>query len=132
MLFRVLADAVVVVHFGFILFVAGGPMLAWRWPRLVWAHVPALAWGVTTVTVGVPCPLTPLEKHLRRLAGSEGYEGGFVDNYIEGVVYPERYTSVLRAAAAVLIVAGYVGLLTAARRSRATRVGVAATPVELG
>lgn len=109
MIYRVLADAVMLVHFGFILFVVGGPLLAWRWPRLVWAHVPALTWAAAAVTISVPCPLTPLEKRLRRLAGEDGYEGGFIDHYIEGVVYPGEYAALLRALAVVLIAVGYAG-----------------------
>ncbi len=109
MLFRILADAVMVLHLAFILFVALGAVLAWRCPRLVWAHLPALAWGIGSVVVGYPCPLTGLEKEMRRLAGGQGYEGGFIDHYIENVVYPEEYTSLLRALALVMIVAGYVG-----------------------
>ena len=118
MLQRGLADAVVVMHLGFILFVGGGALLAWRWPRLVWVHLPAMAWAVATITVGLACPLTALEKRLRRLAGDEGYPGGFVDRYIEDVVYPDEYTWVLRTAAAVLVVAGYVGLHRRGRRQK--------------
>ena len=115
---RALADTVVVVHLGFILFVAAGALLAWRWPRLVWLHLPALAWSVATLTVGLACPLTALEKALRGLAGDGAYGGGFVDRYVEDVVYPDEYTGLLRAVAAVLVVAGYAGL---ARRRRADR-----------
>lgn len=108
MFYRIVADAVVVLHLAFILFVAFGAVLAWRWPRLVWAHVPALAWGVGSVVIGFPCPLTGIEKDLRHLAGTEGYPGGFVDNYIENVVYPGEYTPLLHAVAAVIIVVGYL------------------------
>ena len=111
MLYRILADGVVIVHLAFIMFVAVGAVLAWRWPLLVWAHLPAVGWGVAAVTVGVTCPLTPLEKGLRRLAGEEGYRGGFVDHYLEGVVYPDEHSVVLRALAAATIVAGYLGVL---------------------
>ena len=109
MFYRVLADGVMIVHFAFILFVAVGAVLAWRWPALVWAHLPAVAWGVGSVAIGFPCPLTPLEKGLRRMAGDEGYRGGFVDHYIEDVIYPDEYSAVLRGLAGVTIVAGYVG-----------------------
>jgi hypothetical protein len=34
------------------------------------------------------CPLTPLEKRLRRRAGQTGYAGGFVQHYIGPLVYP--------------------------------------------
>jgi hypothetical protein len=84
MLYRLLADAVVLVHLGFIAFVAIGGMLAWRWPRLVWLHLPAAGYALAIVTVGFTCPLTPLEKHLRHLAGQAGYPGGFVDHYLTG------------------------------------------------
>ncbi len=110
MVFDVLAGIVLVVHLAFILFVAAGALLAWRWPWLVWLHVPAVAWGVGIIVIGYECPLTPLEKWLRKRGGGEGYEGGFVDRYIENVIYPEEYTPPLRALAAVMIVAGYVAL----------------------
>ncbi len=117
MIYRVAADAVMVLHFAFILFVAVGALLAWRWPRLVWLHVPSLAWGLATLTIGLACPLTAMEKGFRRLAGTEGYAGGFVDHYLDDVVYPEEYGSLLRALAGLAIVAGYVLL----HRRTATR-----------
>jgi hypothetical protein len=118
MAYRMVADAVVVVHFGFILFVAAGGLLAWRWPGLVWPHLAAVAWGAGIVAIGWDCPLTPLEKQFRRLAGEQGYEGGFVDRYIEGVIYPERYTALLRVAAALLIAVGWTGLYVRHTRAR--------------
>ena len=124
MLYGLMADLVVVVHLAFILFVAVGALLAWRWPWLLLLHAPSLAWAVASVTFGVACPLTPLEKSFRRLAGEEGYSGGFVDRYVEGVVYPESLTPLLRAMVAVAVVAGYAGLYR--RRQGASRVsGVA-------
>ena len=107
---RLAADAVMLVHFAYLAFVAVGALLAWRWPRLVWAHLPAVAWALATVSIGVACPLTALEKRLRRWAGTSGYEGGFVDHYLEDVVYPDEYTVVLRTLVAVAIVGGYLGL----------------------
>lgn len=110
MVFDVLAGVVLGVHLAFILFIAAGALLAWRWPWLVWLHIPAVAWGVGIIVIGYECPLTPLEKWLRRRDGGEGYEGGFIDRYIENVIYPEEYTPLLRALAALMIVTGYVGL----------------------
>ncbi|CAN5483952.1 hypothetical protein BH18ACT1_BH18ACT1_02800 [soil metagenome] len=119
MVFRVLADVVVVVHLGFILFVALGSLALWRWPKLAWAHVPALVYAIAIVTVGFICPLTPLEKWLRRRGDGMAYEGGFVDRYVEDVVYPDEQTAALRALAAVAVVAGYVAVVVRARRGRA-------------
>jgi hypothetical protein len=79
MVYRVLADAVVLVHFAF----------------LVWLHLPALAWAVGIVTIGYECPLTALENRLRRLGGERAYPGGFVNHYIENVLYPQRLTPLL-------------------------------------
>lgn len=115
MVFRLLADLVVVAHLAFIVFVAAGGLLVWRWPALVWWHLPALAWGVAIITVGFTCPLTPLERELRRMAGQEGYQGGFVDRYLEDVIYPGELTPLLRAVAAAAVVVGYAGALVSGR-----------------
>ncbi len=120
MLYRLLAGLVVVVHLAFILFVAGGALLAWRRPALVWGHVPSVGWALAGITVGVACPLTPLEKSLRRLAGQEADPGGFVDHYLEGVVYPASLTPLLRTVAVVAILAGYAGLRRSCRRRPAS------------
>jgi hypothetical protein len=87
-----LADLLVVVHLLFIVFVVVGGLLALRWPRVVWAHLPCAAWGALVEFTGWICPLTPLENHLRLLGGHEGYRGGFVDHYIVPIVYPPGLT----------------------------------------
>ena len=116
MLYRVLADVVVVLHLAFILYVAFGGFLAWRWPKALYPHLVAVVWAVGIVTVGYECPLTPLEKYLRRLAEGESYSGGFVDRYVEGVVYPESLTPLLRALMAVAVVVSYAGIVIRRRR----------------
>ena len=118
MLYGSAADAVVVVHFLFLVLVATGGLLAWRWPRLLWAHLPAVAWSLLAITVGVECPLTDLERHLRGLAGDEAYSEGFIDRYVEGVVYPERYTTLLRLLVGAAIVVGYGRLLIRVMKRR--------------
>jgi hypothetical protein len=119
MVFRLLADLVVVVHLAFIVFIAVGGLLVWRWPWLVRLHIPALVWGVAIITVGFTCPLTPLEKELRVRAGDQGYDGGFVDRYLEDVIYPGAFTPLLRALVAAAVVVGYAGMLGRQRRGRA-------------
>ena len=89
MLYRILADAVVVLHFGFVLFVVLGGLFALRWPRAAWIHLPAAVWGAGIEFLGGICPLTPLEIRLRRLGGEAGYAGGFVEHYVLPVLYPE-------------------------------------------
>ncbi len=118
MVYRSLADLAMIVHFVFIAFIAVGGLLAWRWPRLIWLHVPAVVWGIAIITVGVTCPLTSLEQHFRGLAGETGYEAGFVDRYLEDVIYPDELTPLLRLLAAAAVVAGYTALVARTRRSR--------------
>jgi len=84
-----LADAVLLLHGLFILFVVFGAALAvWRW-RLRWLHLPALAWGSWILASGGICPLTPLENRLRLQAGEAGYSGSFIDHYLMPLIYPE-------------------------------------------
>jgi len=86
--YRVLADAVVVLHLGFVAFVVCGGLLAlWR-RRMAFIHLPAAAWGVYIELSGRICPLTPLEHHLRTLAGDAAYSGDFVERYLMPVLYP--------------------------------------------
>lgn len=114
----VLADLVMVGHFAFVVFAGAGGLLVWRWPRVALVHIPALGWGVAIITVGFTCPLTPLEKTLRARAGEAVYEGGFVDRYIEGVIYPGELTDELRLLAAAVTVVGYALLWRRLRRRR--------------
>ena len=88
----VLADALVILHLLFVAFVMAGGFLLVRWPRLVWLHLPAAAWGAIIEFTGWICPLTPLENHLRILGGGSAYSGGFVERYLLPILYPENLT----------------------------------------
>ncbi len=90
MLFRVLADVVVVVHLMFIVFVFLGGFLTFRWPRVAFIHVPSFLWGGAISLFGWICPLTYLENDLRAKGAAEGYATSFVEEYVLQFVYPER------------------------------------------
>lgn len=116
MAYRVAADAVLLLHLAFVLFVAGGGLLVlWR-RRIAWLHLPALAWGAYVEFSGRICPLTPLENRLRRLAGGSGYEGGFTEHYLLPLLYPAGLTpdiqTGLGVAALLVNAAVYAWLLT--------------------
>lgn len=89
---RILADLLVVLHLAFTAFVVFGGFLAWKWRRAALAHLPALAWGFWVEISGRVCPLTPLENHLRQLAGEAGYQGGFLNQYVVPILYPPWLT----------------------------------------
>lgn len=92
----VLADLVVLLHLAFILFVMLGGLLVLRRRRLMWLHLPVVAWGAAIEFVGWVCPLTPLENRLRAAAGEAGYSGGFVEHYLIPLIYPEGLTRELQ------------------------------------
>lgn len=92
MVYRLLADIIVVLHLGFVAFVVLGGLLTLRWPRAAWAHLPAAVWGAWVEFAGWICPLTPLEGWLRRRGGDTGYSGDFVEHYLMPVLYPAALT----------------------------------------
>ena len=86
--YALLADLVVLLHASFVLFVLFGGLLVLRRPRLARLHLPAALWGVAIELGGWLCPLTYLENWMRRLGGSKGYGGSFVEHYLEPLLYP--------------------------------------------
>jgi hypothetical protein len=122
-IYHVLAGLVVVLHLAFVLFVVLGGLAVWRRPRLAWAHLPAVAWGIWIEASGGICPLTPIENALRQRGGAAGYTGGFVEHYLLPALYPEGLTRWLQAvlAAAVLVLNGAV-YWTLLRRRHADRL----------
>lgn len=87
-----MADALVAVHVGFVLFVVFGGFLVLRWPWLKWLHLPAVSWGVAVEFANWLCPLTPLENALRERAGLAAYQGDFIERYVLPVLYPAQLT----------------------------------------
>ena len=109
-MYRLLADAVMLAHFGFLAFVVLGGFVAWRYRWVLVPHVAAVSWGALTVVVGLQCPLTGWEDGLRRLGDEDGLPRGFIDTYLTGVVYPPEYLPVAQLLAAVLVVVSWVGM----------------------
>jgi hypothetical protein len=120
MIYGALANAVLVLHLAFIVFVVLGAALSWRFPRLRWLHFAALVWAAFIEFSGGICPLTPLENRLRRLAGGEGYDGGFIAHYLTPVIYPEGLTRewqvALGVGVIVINVAAYAAIYLAGRQ----------------
>jgi len=124
MLFRRLADLVLVVHFAFVAFVVLGGLAALKWPRIAWVHIPVALYGASVEFLGFVCPLTPLEVWLRRRGGEAGYAGGFVEHYVTATLYPMGLTRTLQ-----LELGAFVLLINAAiytiwwRRRRREKLG---------
>ena len=91
------ADAVLLLHFlfvvyvvfGLILILAGRP-LHWSWVRNWWfriTHLAAIGIVVLQAWLGVICPLTTLEMVLRREAGDATYSGAFIAHWLDAILY---------------------------------------------
>lgn len=104
MLCRLGAEAVLVAHLGFIVFATLGALLLWRWPRLVWLHLPALAWGLWIELSHGLCPLTAIENALRACAGRSRYAGGFIEHHLLPLIYPSQLLSSHQLVLASLLV----------------------------
>lgn len=92
MMFRVLADVVVFLHFAFVLFSVAGGLLCFKRRGWAFVHLPSAAWSVVVEAAGWTCPLTPLENRLRRMGGGTIYSSDFIEHYVMPVLYPERLT----------------------------------------
>ena len=114
------ADAIVVVHLGYLLFIPVGGFLAWRWRGLVPIHLAAILVGLVSITVHFDCPLTTWEQSARRHAGQHPYTTGFVDHYLTGRFYPHGYAWTVQLVFGLCIVVSYLGLFVRSRRHRAT------------
>jgi hypothetical protein len=117
--YRILADATVVLHLAFVLFVVLGGVLVARWPRVAWVHLPAAVWGAWVEFAGWICPLTPLENWLRQRGGGAAYSSTFVEHYLVPVLYPSALSRELQWGLGGLVVAiNAVVYLFALRRQR--------------
>ena len=92
LLYRLAADAMVVIHMSYVLFVIVGFLLTvlgtifrWQWIRNAWfrvAHLTMILIVVFEAWLGITCPLTTWEQQLRASAGQETYKGAFVANLV--------------------------------------------------
>src|SRR5262245_41530754 len=104
MFYRVGAEAVLLLHLAFIVFVLAGAALAVRWPWVVAVHLPAAAWGCFVELTGRLCPLTYAENYLRNRAGQSGYSQGFIEHYLLPVIYPVGLTQRIQFVLAGVVV----------------------------
>jgi hypothetical protein len=102
---RILADAVLLLHVAFIAFALLGGLLVRRRPRLAWVHLPAAAWAAAIAFFGGICPLTPLENRLRAAGGEAGFEGSFIEHHLEALIYPGWLTREIQVGLGLIVLA---------------------------
>jgi hypothetical protein len=108
-----LAELTVALHFVVLAYIVFGAYLAWWRPKLIFVHLPFAVWGLGIVALDFVCPLTLLEDRLRGHAGP-----GFIEEHVDGVLYPSEYLVLVRVVAAVIVVVGYVGTVVVWQRRK--------------
>ena len=94
-----LADALLTLHLGIVLFVVGllplillGGALGWRWVRhfgLRLTHLALMVFIAAQAWLGQLCPLTVWEQDLRRMAGQGSYGESFIEHWLSRLLYWE-------------------------------------------
>ncbi len=104
MLYKIIADFLIVIHLAFIVFVLLGGLLLlkYRWTAVL--HIPAVVWAILLEFKGWYCPLTGWENEFRKAADLEGYSGGFIDHYLIPLIYPVGLTTDIQTVLGVLVI----------------------------
>jgi len=98
MIYRFLADAVLVLHLAVVLFVIlglvailiGNQRACWDWvnrPGFRLAHLGAIVLVALQAWLGQDCPLTTLESWLRVQSGALPYEKGFIEHWVQWLIF---------------------------------------------
>jgi len=121
LLYRVLADAVLLLHFAIVMFVVGGLVLVWagnirgwQWVNAPWfrvLHLGAIGIVIAQAWLGKVCPLTTLESWLREQAGQAPYAGAFIEHWVHGMLFYDMPSWVF-----ALIYTAFGGLIVLAWR----------------
>lgn len=95
--YQLLADLVLALHSGVVIFIVLGTVLiiagnlrGWRWVNHFWLRFVHLA-GMLSVAIGtwldITCPLTDLERWLRIRANAETYSGSFIEYWLQQLLF---------------------------------------------
>jgi hypothetical protein len=104
MIYRLLADSIVLIHLAFVIFAVFGGLLSIWWRKIIWLHLPSVLWSGLVETAGWICPLTPLENRFRLQSGVSGYSGGFIEHYIIPILYPADLNRDIQIIMGVLVI----------------------------
>ncbi len=132
--YQLLANGVLALHLAVVLFVVGGLLLVvagngrrWQWVNALWfrlAHLAAIVFVVLQAWLGQVCPLTTLEMALRARAGASTYGGGFIEHWMQRLLYhdaPDWVFVAIYSVFGVLVMACWFYFPPAPRRHRAPR-----------
>jgi len=119
--YRLLADAVAVIHFAYVTFVVCGLLLIllgsvrrWQWIRNRWfrvIHLIMISIVAVEAVLNITCPLTTLEKHWRVKAGDAVYAGSFVGDIVDSILFidaPEWAIRIAHIMFALIVLSTFV------------------------
>lgn len=119
MVFRVLDDITVAVHYLVMGYIVFGGFLAWRWRWTIVAHALFICWAVITLVFPwANCPLTLAENYFRQQGGLPQLNGGFIDTYITGILYPTNDVHLVQIIVGLLVLVSWIGFFLLRNRSR--------------
>ncbi len=111
-----LADAVLIVHFLYVLFVVGSLPLIWigAWLKLSFVknngfrftHLAAILFVVGESLAGIACPLTVLENQLRQVET----DSSFIQHWLHQIIFyslPESVLTIIYILFALLVAATF-------------------------
>ncbi len=122
-LYRLMADAILVIHFAFVVFVVFGFTLIltgllarWSWihnRHFRIAHLAAVGSVVLQAWLGHLCPLTIWENEMRRRAGESGYTETFVEHWLRDILFyqaePWVFTTIYTCFGALVVLVWFLG-----------------------
>src|SRR5215469_13457234 len=94
-MYRVFAEAVLIAHLAFILWVMFGAVFTRARPWLAALHLSSLVYGIVAELGPWPCPLTLAENFFEVRAGITPYQGPFLLHYLDAIVYPNLSATLL-------------------------------------
>ena len=117
MLYRLLADILIVVHFLWILFILFGFLVAVKSLKVSLIHIAGLVFTLILNLGGWYCPLTYLENHFQGLYDPQlTYTGSFIISRLERVIYVDLQEAYLRLGAIAWVAVNMVGYGLLARK----------------
>ena len=118
MVARVLDDIIVAVHYAVMAYLVFGGYLVWRWRWTLPFHAAMIIWAVISLIFPISCPLTFLENYFRHQGGLPSLNGGFINTYITGVLYPADDVLLVQIIAGLIVVASWIGIYLRSPRRR--------------
>ncbi|MGD2125960.1 MAG: DUF2784 domain-containing protein [Desulfobacteraceae bacterium] len=118
MIYGLLADLVILLHFLWILFLVFGLIFALKKPRIAVFHGAGLLFSLLLNIMGWYCPLTYLENHFHALHDpGSAYMGPFVAKYVQDLVYPDLPEKIIRVGEIIFVSLYMIGYAYLAKKT---------------